>query len=157
MSIGVVEGRLLVVRELIDRLETAVPLAGVEVWEAFPGEKTLAPDMMWFGELTGDVQIPVMTGADNRHLRDDQWSAGLHVRTVGNGGLGPRDAARRAQDRLAVMCDAVDGILADDPTIDESITLVDATLTRPSQLVVSTPEGTIGWAEMQLSFHSRLH
>ncbi len=149
-------GRLDVVRHMIARLSHSSALSGVDVWHGWPSDKHVTAQMVWAGELTGDCDVPVMTGAFSRHHRSDVWQIDWYVRVAGVLGPSPQQAVCATHDRLAVVCGALEDLVADDPTVDERVTLLDARVTRVEHAVELTPDGPFGYGHVVMSCESRL-
>lgn len=156
MSTTIAAGRLAVVRHLIVRLQQDPALSGVSVWHGWPGDSDVSAEMLWTGEITGDCDIPVLTGSESRHPRSDEWQIDWYSRVAGAAATSPQQAVAVAHDRLASIAGAVENLAADDPTLDEQDTLIAAVITRIEQAVTRTPEGPVGFGHLILSCESRL-
>lgn len=151
---AVVRGRIL--RHTLTRLHGSPALALVGVWPCYPGEEHETPEMIWCGDLDGQLEIPVSTGADLRHPRDDAFDIDIYVRINSQVLADPFTAFLATYDRLAEVLGVIENLLADDPTLDEMPALVDAQLTRSAQTVRPSNEGPIGWGLCTLTAHTRL-
>lgn len=150
------EARLIVVRHLRDQLRRLPALSGVSVWHGWPSETDIIDEMMWAGSIAGDPEIPVSVGLDHRQRRDDNWTVDWYARVAGQIASSPQAAVDATHDRLGVILGAIENLTADDPTLDDQVTLVAAGLSHIEQEVVLTRDGPIGFGTVTLACHSRL-
>lgn len=149
--------RLDVLRHLIIRLRQDQALTGVSVWNGWPGDRDVSTEMLWAGELTGDCDVPVLTGSGSRHPRSDEWTIDWYIRAAGVAAASPQAAVDATHDRLVVIAGALEDLAADDPTLDEQPTLTAAVITHVDQAVTVTPDGPIGFGHVVLTCESRLN
>lgn len=156
MPTTITAARLVVLRSIIDHLRRDATLAGVTVWPGWPADSDVTSEMLWAGELTGDCDIPVLTGADTRQRRSDNWQIDWYSRVVGIGAATPDVAIDATHDRIAVLHGAIETLVTEDPTVDLTDCLIDAVVTRNEHGVTVTNDGPIGFGHIVLACESRL-
>lgn len=146
--------RWAVLAHVIDLLRAAPQMQAVAVEQAYPGDRALAAEMVWSGEIEGDVGIPVGTGG--RKLRDDRFMIPLFVR------VSARSNHDETRQRCGDLVSAIGDVLADDPTlgdfeVDGRGHVISAELTDVRDATVETPsDGVIAFGQAVLTVHSRL-
>lgn len=141
---------------VVDQLSKRPSLGDAEVWPQFPGDKDDPRVLIWVENITGSLQIPVATGMDSRHERDDQWSFRVTARVIGPNALNAAHGMRACGDRLFAVMAEVEDLLADDPGLGDFPSVVDAEVTSADQFVIPTETEFIGVGSLTVSVHSRL-
>lgn len=145
--------RWAVLAHVVGLIRDAPQMSGVAVTTGFPGDRGLAREMVWSGEMTGQVSIPVGTGG--RKVRDDIFEIPLYVRVAAAGDLD------RTRLRCGELVTQIGDVLADDPTLGNFEApggfVVSAELTDVIDDAQETPsDGPLAFAALTLSVHSRL-
>ncbi len=128
----------------------AADMLDVEVALSYPGDE-IGRDAIWLDAIDGASEVP--TSRAGRSSRDDTFRLTWQIRTADH------DDAKSAMSRVEELAAAIDGMIADDPTLGGLDGLLWASfdgLTR-GPLPVQTPTGVIGYGEVVVECHSRLN
>lgn len=140
--------RWAVTEAVVGLLESHPLLQGVVISPGWPGDKGVKAEMVWAGDVSGDLVIPV--GSGGRKYRDDKFTVLWFMRVT------RQTTVAACKARVAEMLSAVEDVFADDPTIGDLDGVVSAEITGIQDEAQSTPEGVVGYATFTLSVHSRL-
>lgn len=128
----------------------ATDMLDVECALSYPGDES-GRDAIWLDAIDGASEVP--TSRAGRSYRDDTFRLTWQIRTTDH------DDATSAMGRVEQLAAAIDGMIADDPTLgglDGLLWASFAGLTR-GPLPVQTPTGVIGYGEVVVECHSRLN
>lgn len=122
-------------------------LVDVQVEPGWPGDQQ-KNESVWINDLDGEVTIPLANAG--RKYRDDQFRVPFEVRVSNRASLD--DTAQRVQE----IVNAIEDVLADDPTLADYPGLVSAEINSIRATCARTPQGHIGFGEVVVSAHVRL-
>ena len=141
---------------VVERLRLAPAVSGVGVFPGWPGDKYDTGDLIWCSNITGTLDIPVSSGSDLRHPRDDMWSVEWLFKVVGPVAGDPMTALSGTADRLGLLIAALEDMCADDPSLDDWPGVVSVEITDTDQTFSLTPERPVGFGRAVLDVHTRL-
>lgn len=134
--------------QLVALLRSSPLLTGVTVSPGWPGDRVPAAQLIWIDELSGPVNIPVMTGG--RKQRADEFTVSVQMRVLG---LGTLD---ETMSRLFELVGVVENLLADDTSLADLDGVLSAELTDARQTSAMFPEGPAAYGELILTIETRL-
>jgi hypothetical protein len=137
-----------VLGEIIDGLRERADLVDVQIEKGYPGDAVKA-EAIYPGEITADVDYPVMTGAAPR-ARDQMLTIPLEIRVAS------RRTLDDVHDRLGELIGAVDEYLAETSTLDDHPNVVEVTLDDIRHAIGPVPEGFLGFGLLTLTVHTRV-
>lgn len=150
------DARSSLIEHLVTRLGNAPAMSGVGVYPGWPGDKYDQGDMVWIGEVTGTLEVPVSTGPAARHPRDDMWSVDWLFKAMGASSGDPSAMLTSATHRASTLIRVLEDLIADDPSVDDWPGVVSVELTGMDHQVGASTERTVVWARVEMSVHSRL-
>ena len=139
--------RWTVTKTLIDLIRAHPSVIGVQVEPGWPGDTEA--EAIWVDELDGEVDMPLMMGG--RKIRDDRFTIPFEIRVAN------RDDLDSTMERLLELVAAIEDVTADDPTLGGLDSMPSAVISHERQICARTPDGHIGFAEVVVDVHSRLH
>jgi hypothetical protein len=120
----------------------------VSVQPGWPGDRIVQKELIWIDEITGDTNIPVMTGG--RKQREDDFEITLNFRITGLYDISA------TMDRTFVLIGIVEDILANDTTLGALDGVLSAEITSERMSSAMFPEGPVAFAELKIQISSRL-
>lgn len=125
-------------------------LAGVSVTYGRPMDKVLPREAVWVGDVTVDQRVPVMTAGRKR--REESYRVEVTVSV-----LNARGTLQTADERCFTLVDAIENVVADDPTLGGIDGLIHATVAGiRSPVPEFAAEGPVALAVVEVACLSRL-
>ena len=126
----------------------APSLDPADVHPCWPGDKTPTPEMVWIENLRSDTTVPVSRAG--RQVRDEAITADIRIVVKA------RPSIDTAMTRVSELVTAVEGLIADDPSLG-GFDGVWLTTTAGYQIDLNvTPDGVFATGSVAISVRFRL-
>lgn len=136
-----------VLAAVLQALRSSPDLVGVQIEAGWPGD-TARAEAIYAGEITADIDTPVMTAGPK--YRDQVLTIPLEVRVASRGSL---DATR---ERLSFLLGAVEEIVASDTTLGNLPAVVEVTAPSIREMAGIQTQTPLGMGLITLEVHTRI-